>query len=181
MAEELFQKDEQFKQFEAVLTNEMELILIRKSMDGSPGLLIRSVETDRDVSQVKMKNLYELSDLGIDISVYNCNNPEHSQTGHKDQCYRSESDFILLYVDGEKLCIRFIEVKIPNTTPWAKEDKLPGRVMVMKCLEQLRKGVNFILSIMHDIPSENLDIKVLSAFSAKIVKRRSYKGGCSTN
>ena len=99
----------------------MELILIRKSMDGSPGLLIRSVETDRDVSQVKMKNLYELSDLGIDISVYNCNNPEHSQTGHKDQCYRSESDFILLYVDGEKLCIRFIEHHGQRKTSYQEE------------------------------------------------------------
>ena len=118
-AEELIQKDKQSKMFEAVLTNETELILrelILKSMAGSPGLFLRSVETDRVVSQDKMRNLYELSDLGIEIPVFNSYNPEHSKTGHNDQCYRSKNDSILLYVDHDKLCIRFIEVKRPYTS-----------------------------------------------------------------
>ena len=108
MAEECMQRDKEFKHYEAVLTTETELSLrelILKSMDGSPGLLLRSVETDKVVSQDKMENLCELSDLGIKIPLYNCQDPQHTQTCHTDQCFRSESDFILLYVDGAILCI----------------------------------------------------------------------------
>ena len=166
-AEVFMQRDKQFKQYEAVLTTETELNLkelIMKSMDGYPGLLLRSIETDKVVSQDKRKNFTELSDLGIKIPIYNCHNPSHTETDHEDQCYRSENDFILLYVEGSTLCIRFIEVKRPNTTPWAKTKKLPGEEMVWKCLEQLKKGVDFILSLIPDIPSEHLDIKAFSAF-----------------
>ena len=36
--------------------------------------------------------------------------------------------------------------------------------MIKKCLEQLKKGVNFILSMIPDIPTESLEIKAFSAF-----------------
>ena len=131
--EELMQKDKKFKRFEGVLTNNTELImrdLIEECMKGTPGVLFRSVETDRVVSQDKnnMGNLSQLADLGIEIPVYNCQDPQHSETGHNDKCYRSENDFILLYVDGDKLCIRLLEVNHPNTTPWSTKKSCQDKI-----------------------------------------------------
>merc|ERR1711892_630438 len=167
-AEELMLADRELKQFEQILTNETELILhnhIRQSMTGEPGVLFRSVQTDDIVSQMKMKNLSEFSNLGIEVPVYNCKIPEHERISeHTDECYRSENDFILFYVDGDKLCIRPIEVKRPNTTFYATQKKLPSSQMVKKCLDQLQKALDFILAIIPEIPTENLDIKLFSAF-----------------
>eukprot|EP00092_Neocalanus_flemingeri_P019101 GFUD01020691.1.p1 GENE.GFUD01020691.1~~GFUD01020691.1.p1 ORF type:complete len:768 (+),score=204.79 GFUD01020691.1:229-2532(+) len=168
IAESLIQKDPDFKRFEAILTNETELVLkehISEAMSGTPGLLLRSVHTDKVASQSKMGNHSALSDLGIEIPPYNCKNAEKcAGNNHKDECYRSENDFILLYVEGNNLCIRFVEVKRPNTTPWAKQEKKPGEKMTKYCLTQLEKGVKFMLSLIPDIPSSNLDIKAFSAF-----------------
>ena len=165
--EEIMLKDNFFKRFEGVLTNEAEMMirdLIEECMKGSPGVLFRSFQTDRVVSQGKMENLSEITDLGITVPLYDCQDPQDSETGHNDKCYRSENDFILFYVDGDTLCIRLVEVKRPATTPWATEEKLPTTDMAMKCIEQLEKGVNFILSMIPDIPSESLQIKAFSAF-----------------
>jgi len=150
-AEELMINDKKFKRFQEVQTNNAELLirdLIEDCMKGSPGVLFRSFPTDHG----KMENIFGFSDLGMEVSCQD------------DQCYRPENDFILLYVDGDKLCIRLIEVKRPTNTPWATEEKLPGQDMVKKCLEQLEKGVDYILSMIPDIPSENLQIEVFSSF-----------------
>ena len=42
---------------------------------------------------------------------------------HRKECYRMESDIILVYPYMDKLAIRLIEVKRPNSIPWAKYDK----------------------------------------------------------
>jgi hypothetical protein len=82
-AEEIMQADGDFKRFEALQTNEAELIIkdhILKGMDGSPGLLLRSVHTEKVASQSKMENYSALADLGIVIPPYNCQHEqEHAE------------------------------------------------------------------------------------------------------
>ena len=123
-------------------------------MRGRPGLLIRSFKSE--------ENLYkELSKLlGISI-VPNCSR-DHD---HKKECYRMETDFILLYPDRDKLAIRLIEVKRPNSVLWAKHIKKPVNPrLVASAQEQLVRALGFSLAFLPDVPTVNLDIKAVMAF-----------------
>ena len=101
------------KQFCNYLSTLAELKLqekIEEAMRGRPGLLIRNFKSEEHL----YKDLSQL--LGIPI-VPNCSRTDHE---HKKECYRMETDFILLYPDRDKLAIRLIEVKRPNSVPWTR-------------------------------------------------------------
>ena len=123
-------------------------------MRGRPGLLIRSFHSEEHL----YKELSKL--LGIRI-VPNCSR-DHD---HKKECYRMETDFILLYPDRDKLAIRLIEVKRPNSVPWTKHVKKPVNPrLVASAQEQLVRALKFSLAFLPDVPTVNLDIKPVMAF-----------------
>ena len=109
----------EYKQFSSYLSERAELKLqekIEEGMKGRPGLLIRSFKSEKHL----YKPLSKL--LGYPI-VPNCSIEYHQpEEGHKEECYRMETDFILLYPDRDKLAIRLIEVKRPNSVPWIRLD-----------------------------------------------------------
>ena len=150
--------DKEYNQFCNYLSERAELKvqeMIEAGMRGRPGLLIRSFKSE--------ENLYkELSKLlGISI-VPNCSK---DHTKHTKECYRMETDFILLYPDKDKLAIRLIEVKRPNSVPWAKHVKKPlNPRLVASAQEQLVRALNFSLAFLPDVPTVNLDIKPVMAF-----------------
>merc|ERR1739844_250248 len=145
------------KQFSNYLSERAELKvqeMIEAGMRGRPGLLIRSFKSE--------ENLYkELSKLlGISI-VPNCS----SDHDHKKECYRMETDFILLYPNRDKLAIRLIEVKRPNSVPWTRYVKKPlNPRLVASAQEQLVRALGFSLAFLPDVPTVNLDIKAVMAF-----------------
>ena len=108
--EEMMKKED--KKFSNYLSTLAELKLqekIEEAMRGRPGLLIRNFKSEEHI----YKALSKL--LGISI-VPQCSE-DHE---HKKECYRMETDFILLYPDRDKLAIRLIEVKRPNSVPWTR-------------------------------------------------------------
>ena len=122
------------KQFSNYLSERAELKvqeMIEAGMRGRPGLLIRSFHCEEHL----YKELSKL--LGISI-VPNCSR-DHD---HKKECYRMETDFILLYPDRDKLAIRLIEVKRPNSVPWAKHVKKPlNPRLVASAQDQLARAL----------------------------------------
>ena len=150
--------DKEYNQFCKYLSEQAELKvqeMIEAGMRGRPGLLIRSFKSE--------ENLYkELSKLlGISI-VPNCNK---DHTKHTKECYRMETDFILLYPDSDKLAIRLIEVKRPNSVPWTKHVKKPlNSRLVASAQDQLVRALGFSLAFLPEIPTVNLDIKPVMAF-----------------
>ena len=150
--------DKEYNQFCNYLSERAELKvqeMIEAGMRGRPGLLIRSFKSE--------ENLYkELSKLlGISI-VPNCSK---DHTKHTKECYRMETDFILLYPDRDKLAIRLIEVKRPSSVPWAKHVKKPlNPRLVASAQEQLVRALNFSLAFLPDVPTVKLDIKPVMAF-----------------
>ena len=126
--EEMMRQED--KQFSNYLSEQAEVKLqeiISEGMKGRPGLLIRSFQSEEYLYK-------ELSDLlGISL-VGNCS---QSHT-HEKECYRMESDLLLLYPDRGRLAIRLIEVKRPNSVPWAKHQKKPvNSRLVTSAQEQL--------------------------------------------
>ena len=120
MEENVKKEKKEYTQFSEYLSQRAELKVrekIEEGMKGRPGLLIGNFKSEKHLYE----NLSKL--LGFPIVVPNCDE-KHHQPGedHKEECYRMETDFILLYPDRDKLAIRLIEVKRPNSVPWIRLD-----------------------------------------------------------
>ena len=147
-------EDKQFSNYLSVRAELRLQELVEEGMRGRAGLLIRNVKSE--------EHLYrELSQLlGIKI-VPNCNE-DHQ---HRKECYRMETDFLLLYPIKDKLAIRLIEVKRPNSVPWTRHVKKPlNSRLVSSAQEQLVRAAKFSLAFLPEVPTERLDLKAVLAF-----------------
>ena len=145
------------KNFSSQLAEEAELEvqrMIEEGMKGRRGLLIRGFKCEEDMYE-KLSTL-----LGIRL-VPSCSE-DHQ---HRKECYRMESDIILVYPYMDKLAIRLIEVKRPNSIPWAKYDKKSVKpAHIAKAGEQLVKAIRFSLAFLPEVSSDKLDVKAVMAF-----------------
>eukprot|EP00092_Neocalanus_flemingeri_P013676 GFUD01014749.1.p1 GENE.GFUD01014749.1~~GFUD01014749.1.p1 ORF type:complete len:885 (-),score=190.70 GFUD01014749.1:936-3590(-) len=149
-AEAAMQKDKEYKSFETLQAKQSEIEVTRiiaKAFPGIPSLLLRSLESNRVVNESKMKNHSAFSALGFNL-------PNIGQ---------QESDLMLVLLLGSKIFVRLIEVKRLGSKPWDSQSCLHQKP-VNKALEQLEKGFIFLMGIMTDIPTENIDIKMLTCF-----------------
>ena len=150
------------KKFEEKLTQKAEIDLkdwIVGALQGQRGLLIRSLDFKKLAT---IENYRAMSLLGLDIPAFSCKSIEDDHE-HKLGCYQSETDLIILYPRHSTLCIRIIEVKRQFSFTW-DQHTLPNTRLVTKCLEQLEKGFRFILSLIPDVSSQDLDVKLFTAF-----------------
>ena len=120
---------------------------IADAFPGVPGLLLRSLGSTQVANEPKMKNYTAFSTLGFQL-------PDIDQ---------QESDLTLILLFGNKIFVRFIEVKRLGRKPWDNHSDLHEKP-VNKALEQLEKGLKFLMGMMCDIKTENLDIKMLTCF-----------------
>ena len=123
---------------------------ITQAMFNSPGLLVEGMKCNKKFSD-HIKKI-----LGEDV-VPNCRCNKHAPVKHEGKCYDLEADIILLYPGHhDRLHVRLVEVKRP--------EKDVKREHINKALEQLKRDTAFILSILRDVPKENLDIQTFMAF-----------------
>ena len=151
-----------YKRFEEKLTSKAEIDLknfLVSALKGQRGLLVRSLEFKKIAS---IENYKAMKTLGLDIPAFSCSNVDDSHE-HSLGCYQSESDIVIIYPAKSTLCIRIIEVKRQFHATWAP-NLTPHRRLTEKCLEQLLKAVKFLISLIPDIHSENIDIKLFTAF-----------------
>ena len=75
----------------------------------------------------------------------------------KNECYDMEIDLILLYPCGSKICVIIYEVK-------KVEGDLKNFKQVQVAFSQLSRDVKLILSLLIDVPAENIFIKTFAVF-----------------
>ena len=118
-------------------------------MSGKPGMLRRGL--------IRNKNTYQhLKEMIGDIPPLYCKcKSEICQL--KDECYDMEIDLILLYPCESKICVIINEVK-------KIEGEMKNFKQVQVAFSQLLRDVKLILSLLIEVPAENIFIKTFAVF-----------------
>ena len=123
-------------------------------MDGHPGLLVQGLKCKGN----RRKGTFDhLRPIVGDIAP-NCK-MDCGEGGHSNECFDMEADIILLYPGADKkLHIVIIEVKRPVNS------EEPTGNIIDDALVQIRKDRRFMLTLLNDISTEDIDIQTFIAF-----------------